>query len=296
VELEAKGGGPNRSWTPVVPVPEETVAVAMFQWKRVPLSRGVLLRFAAYGAIIVVACTVLAYALSATSPAKYGARSELKYPIAKGVESSPFLREDRVLQTQLVALKNRQVLAPVAAKYNMTIDELSKEVSASVLDNSEYIRVQVNDHEPAKAQALVGAVVKEYIKQLPNDDLNEQATLNKRIASANAEIASLTRQLNDSGSSTGTATPAQVNLQDQISAMLDQRNSLQDKLDDAVVKAASEEHVQPITQPYLLEGKVSPKPLQAGIAGMLLGIMIACGVVFLLFRRMLKKMPLDQVD
>ena len=42
VELEAEDSTPRQpiaSWTPVVPVPQETVAVAMFQWKRLPLTQ-----------------------------------------------------------------------------------------------------------------------------------------------------------------------------------------------------------------------------------------------------------------
>lgn len=291
MELEAKGGGP-RNWTPVVPVPEETIAVAMFQWKRVPITRAVIFRFLAYAAIIVVLCTTLAYAASATSPAKYGARSEVRYPIGLGVASNDFLRNDRAMQSQLVLLKSRQILAPVAAKYQLSIDELGKEVSASIVDDSEIFRVQVNDPSKEQAQAMAGAIVTEYIKQLPDKTLREQTTLRTQIDGYTRDIESLTAELGRVGSTSA----AGVAIQAELARAVEDRSTRRTELQDAVVAAATADHVEQITQPYLLDGKVSPKPMQAAIAGFLLGAMLAAGVVFLLVRRMLKRLPLDQID
>jgi len=291
VELEAKGGGPNRSWTPVVPVPEETIAVAMFQWKRVPITRGLITRMLAYGLIIVVLCTGFAYAAAATSPAQYGARSEIVYPISSPAASGGFLRNDIHLATEIVTMESRQILEPIATKFHLTIDQLGKKMSASVLSNSEVIRVQVNDHSPAVAKALVGAIVTAYLQQLPNEDLNLQKTLHTSLDTANAAVASINDQLGRLGG-TGTS-PAAVALQANLQSALDNRNALQNQFNTAVANAAATPHVQQLTQPYLLNGKVSPKPVQTAIAGFLLGLMLAAGVIVLMIRRMLKKLPLD---
>jgi capsular polysaccharide biosynthesis protein len=293
VELEAKGGGPNRSWTPVVPVPEETIAVAMFQWKRVPITRAFITRMLAYAVIIVVLCTLLAYAASATSPAQYGARQEILYPISEQGSTSGLLRNEIHLQTQIVTIKSRQVLTPVAAKFHMTVDELGKKVSASVVNESQVIRVQINDHVPATATALVRAVVNEYFRQRPDDALEQQNTLKTQIAAANAAVTAATDKLNGLGAATS---PAATAAQSLLQSALDNRNTLQSALDTSVAAAAGQDKVQQLTQPYLLDGKVSPKPLQAAIAGLLLGLMLAAGVVVLLVRRMLKRLPLDQLD
>ena len=290
MELEAKGGGPNRSWTPVVPVPEETIAVAMFQWKRVPITRGLIARMLAYGLIIVMVCTGFAYAASATGPAVYGARSEILYPISAQAVAGQFLRDEIHLATEIVTLKSRQILAPVAAKYHLTIDALGQKVSASVVNNSEVIRVQVNDHSAANAEAMVGAIVTEYLRQLPNDALTQQATLHAQLDTANKTVSAINDQLTRIGSTTS---PAAVAAQSQLQSALSNRDSLQNQLNAAVVAAAGTDHVQQLTQPYLLNGKVSPKPIQAGIAGFLLGLMLAAGVIVLMIRRMLKKLPLD---
>jgi len=119
----------------------------------------------------------------------------------------------------------------------------------------------------------------------------EQKSLNAQIAAATATVASLTEQLDRLGANN--STPAAVALQSQLQSALDNRNSLQAELNQSVVGAAGQDKVQQLTQPYLLDGKVSPKPVQAAIAGFLLGLMLAAGVIFLMVRRLLKKLPLD---
>jgi len=172
VELGAEDNTPtpaNRSWTPVVPVPQETVAVAMFQWKRLPITKKIVARYAALFLAIVIGCSVLGYVLSSMSPAKYGARSEITYPIPANMSSGDFMRQDRTLQTQLVALKSQTVLQPVATKFHMSVKDLTKKVTAAVLADSLVIRLEVDDTSKARAQALVDAVVSSYFSKLPAD-------------------------------------------------------------------------------------------------------------------------------
>ena len=290
MELEAKGSEPNRSWTPVVPVPEETIAVAMFQWKRVPITRGLIVRMLAYGLIIILVCTGFAYAASATSPAVYGARSEIIYPIDVSTGAGGVIRQDIHLATQLVQLKSRQLLQPVALKNHLSIDALTKKVSASIVANRTVIRVQVNDHSPTTAKEMAGEIVLEYMRTQPNDDLQKQTSLKTAINEATTQIASYTDQLRGLPSTTS---PQAVALQSQLQSALDNRNSLQSAYDQAAADAAGKDHVQILTPAYVLAGKVAPKPIQAGIAGFLLGLMLAAGVIVLMVRRMLKKLPLD---
>ena len=298
MELEAEGRAPNRSWSPVVPVPAETVAVAVFQWKRLPLSRAVILRYLAYAMIIVVVCTGLAYAIAASAPAQYGARSEINYPISAQISSGGFLRTDLTLQTQLVTMKSRQILTPIAAKYHMTTDELLKKLKVGILSASQVIQMEVDDHSPARAKTLVGEVATAYLKQIPNPALDAETSLNASIAGVDRNIATTQNQLNAliAQNPTGSPTTAETTLQNQLVILANQRTNLQSKLSDATVLDLQTPHVTQLTQPYLLDGKVAPKPLKAGIAGMLAGLMVAFCVIALLVRRLLRRMPLDQID
>ena len=304
MELEAESPEPNPTWLPVVPVQSETVAVATFQWKRLPITRKVLLRYVAYALAIVLACAALAYGVSAAGAASYGARTEIYYPLNGALASGNFLREDRALSTQLVAMKSHAVLDPVAAQFKMTYDALSKKELVSILENSEVVRIEVDDASAAKAQSIVGAIAKSYLKTQPDQDTLTEAFLNKQITSLESQIGSLTSRF-DALEATRLAsatlanpnppvTPAETALQSQITANNSEVASLQSRLDAVTVDQLQQPHVSQLTQPYQ-NGKVAPTPVRAAAAGALAGIMIAAIALTMLLRRRIKRQPLDQL-
>jgi capsular polysaccharide biosynthesis protein len=292
VELEAENK-PQRTWTPVLPVPEETVAVATFQWKRVPLTKGVVLRLGAIAAAIVVVCGLLAFGVTEMLPKTYGARSEIVYPINVQNPSGDTLRTDRILSTQLVAIKSQTVLAPVAKKYGMTPDALSKKIVASVLQDSSVIRIEADDASQAKALAIDTDVAKEYMKTagpaLTAANTAAQDFLLAQIASLNAKVTDLQGRL----ANTSANSAAAVQLQSELTNANTQLNNDKQSLNQVVVSGAQTAKLQQLTQPYAA-GKVAPKPLRTGIAGVLAGMMIAAGVIVLLLRRRLRTLPVDQ--
>jgi capsular polysaccharide biosynthesis protein len=299
VELEAKSTPPaDRSWSPVVPVESDTVAVAMFQWKRLPITRSIVLKYLALFCVIVIGTAMFAYVISSLGPAKYGARQEVDYPLAQENPSGGQLRQDRVLSTQLVAMKSQAVLQPIADKYNMTLSELSKIVSVKVLQDSEVLRVEVDHGSKEKALALVGAVVNGYMKSVgPTDADRQEAFLNGQIKKANASIATLQAQVADLESRRLAQGPNQpqsadeLQKQAQLTDLLTQRSDLANQLNTVSVQQLQAPRITQLTQPYLVSGKVSPKPVQGAIAGFLAGIMIGALVIGLLIRRLLKRQP-----
>lgn len=299
MELEAESSTPaNRTWTPVVPVPQETVAVAMFQWKRLPITKKVVIRYAALFVAIVIACSVLGYVVSSLGTPKYGARSEVTYPINAQIASGTFMRTDRTLQTQLVAMKSQAVLQPVADQFKMSVADLSKALTATVLLDSEVIQLEVDDASPARAQAIVGAVVKSYFKNLgPDQNTVSEGILTKQIAGYNTQRDSLNSKIATLEANRLAQNPVpaegapELGYQSQLNDLATQISNAQTQLNTLSVQEAQQPHVQQLTQPYLLPGKVAPKPLQGAIAGFLAGIMVAALVVGLLIRRLLKRQP-----
>jgi len=286
VELEAESRA--RTWTPVLQVPDETVAVATFQWKRVPLTRGVLLRLAAIAAAIVIACGVLAFGVSEMLPKTYGARTEIVYPLSANNPSGDTLRTDRVLATQLVAIKSRQVLTPVAAKYHMTADQLSKKIIASVLQDSEVIRIEADDASQGKALKIVSDVSTAYLASAAKatSNVDVENALRKQISDANTKIATLNAQRPQSSAEV-------LQQQTQLNIANSQLSSATSQLNQLAINDASAQTVKSLTNPYAA-GKVAPKPMRAGIAGVLAGMLIAAGVVVLVLRRRLRDIPADQ--
>jgi capsular polysaccharide biosynthesis protein len=300
VEQEAESTPPERTWSPVVPVHTggDTVAVAMFQWKRLPLTRGIVVKYLALFCAIVIGTAVLGYVVASMGTVKYGARSEIDYPLAQENPSGSQLRQDRVLSTQLVALKSQAVLQPIAAQYHMTITDLSKITTVKVLQDSEVLQVEVDNASQTKALALVGAIVTGYLKTAgPSVNAQTEKYLQDQIDGVNTQINTLNAQVAglESARLAQSPVPAQsaneLQKQSQLTDLLNQRSGLETSLNQATINQFQTPHVTQLTLPYLLSGKVAPKPLQGAIAGFLAGIMIGILVIGLLIRRLLKRQP-----
>jgi len=304
--MEAEVTPPNRSWTRVVPVPTETVAVAMFQWKRLQISRQVMLRYFAYALAIVLACGALAYGVSSMGTKTYGARTTIYYPLNAALSSGSFLREDRALSSAMVDMQSHRVLDPVASQFHLTFDALSKKEVVTVLQDSEVIQIEVDDRSASQAQSIVGAIARSYLKQVPDQDATTTTFLNKQIASLNTQLGTLTTQFNDlearrqSQSSVTNPnppeSPAELSVQSQITNLNGQVATLQSRLDAVTIDNLQQPHVEQQTPPYVLSSPVSPKPMRAALAGALAGIMLAAIALTFLLRRLLKRVPLDQLD
>ena len=304
--MEAENIAPNRSWTPVVPVPSETVAVAMFQWKRLPISRKVIFRFLAYALAIVIACGALAYGVSAMGTKTYGARTTIYYPLNAALSTGSFLREDRALSSAMVDMESHRVLDPVAAQFHLTFDALAKKEIVSVLQDSEVIQIEVDDRSASQAKSIAGAIASSYLKQVPNQDETTAAFLNKQIAGINNQLGTLQTQFNDLESrrqSQASITnpnppesPAELSVQSQINNLNGQVTTLQGRLDAVTVYNLQQPHIEQQTPPYTLSGPIAPKPMRAALAGALAGIMLAAIALTFLIRRQLKRVPIDQID
>ena len=120
--------------------------------RKVALSANV--RLAVLAVMIVVVGAGAGYIGSLLLPKQYAARAEIQYNLSQSVPNE-LLREDRTLTTQLVLLRSRDVLGPVAAENGMRPEDLAKDVSAKVVNNSEIIEVEVRDRTREQAKALL---------------------------------------------------------------------------------------------------------------------------------------------
>jgi capsular polysaccharide biosynthesis protein len=250
------------------------------------------MRLLAIAAVIVVFCGVFAYGLSSMGTKQFGSRQEVQYPITAAIASSDFLRSDRTLQTQLVAIKSRSVLGPVAKKYGLTVDELSKQVVASVVNDSEVIQIEVDDPSQAKARQMVGDIVDEYLVYA-NTASSTSSDVEQHWTDELTRLRNARTPLVADLSAAASGSAQEQQLQAELDDLNNQIANAQSELSNAQINDIETQHVQRLTEPYDV-GKVAPKPMRAGLAGALAGMMIAAGVVVLLIRRRLKQMPLDQ--
>lgn len=106
----------------------------------------------------------------------YAARSEFIYFLEDAVPDG-FLREDRRILTQLVTLESEAVVSPVAREFDTTPQAVRDAMSAEVLDLSEVIRLDVEDHDGSRALAMNEALLSRYREIAEVTDQRNQNTV-----------------------------------------------------------------------------------------------------------------------
>jgi len=148
----------------------------------------------------------LGYLVAAVLPTQYAARTTIQYHIA-GENTGDFLKTDRNLTTQVVLLTSRNVLGPVAAANGMPVEDLARKTSASILEASDIIQLEVRDPNRDTGVQLADAIARQYLTVANNsgpegylrDQLakvkQQQATTTGDAASLAARSAALQSQL-----------------------------------------------------------------------------------------------------
>jgi hypothetical protein len=275
--------------------PPDVLAVAVFQPRRVAFPRRALVLYVIWAMLILIVGAEAGYLASYFQQAKYGARSEIYFELDNSLPSG-FLRTDRALATQLVAIKSRETLLPVAQASKLTVNELSKKLHASIVTDSEVIRVEVDDPSRTRATALVSAITTQYLKTAKSNANADAETfvkaqiadLDKRRDGLNADAARL--EASRLGRATlqnpnPAASPQQLSVQNELASVIDQRRDLERRLDEITLDRLKQPRIQQLTQPYLLDDPVSPKPLRAALAGALAAFAIVAVAATFLIRR-----------
>jgi capsular polysaccharide biosynthesis protein len=210
--------------------------------------------------VLAVIGAVLGFMAAAVLPSQYAARTTIQYNIA-GENTGDFLKTDRNLTTQVVLLTSRNVLAPVASANGVSVDALTKQVSATILSSSDIIQLEVKSSDPTTATTLANAIAKQYLTVAnssgPQGYLQGQLDAVKKQQAAGATAAD----------QTALATRAAT-----LQAQLDQLNLTQNQ--SSVLVPA-----------YALTDPVSPNKTLAGLTGGICGLIIALMTVVTLSRR-----------
>ena len=279
----------------VQPKADPVLAVIDFEPGRVTLGPIDFIRYALYSLLIVAMAATAAYLVASQGPDVYGARSEILFE-RRTEQSTGFLRQDRNLTTQLVTLRTRAVLGPVASANAMAVDGLSKKLTVGIVDSSEVIRIQVNDRSAARAQELVAEISKQYLsrvdaaapgetQRLLETDLGKISRDIDRLSARSAQLERARLDRASNANPTPVPTPAQTLTDAEIKSLLDQRTDVNARLEAARIDFINRPRVAQITKPYKLDDPISPKPLNAAAAGGLAGLVIAAIAVAVLARR-----------
>ena len=223
-------------------------------------------------------------------PKTYGARAEILYTISQDQQGGDPLRQDRQLSNQLVFLKSRNVLEPVAQKQGRQFKDLDKDVSVTVLDNSEVIQVEADGPSKLAAMQTLQAVMDGYltlIRQPSGATLN----LGTQLADAHANTTQIQTRVQQLTTAVLAGTATQTSLNDaraQLTASLDREKAIQAKIDERNLSGEAGPDAQLLTLPYSLPDPVFPQPLIAAGTGALVGLIVAGALVAVGARRRIR--------
>ncbi|MDQ4011535.1 MAG: hypothetical protein M3228_12780 [Actinomycetota bacterium] len=220
-------------------------------------------------------------------PKTYGARAEILYPIGQNQQGGDPLRQERQLSTQLVFLKSRAVLGPIAQKQGMQFKELDENLSVEVLQDSEVIQVEAHGATKEAARQTLQAVMDGYLA-LADQPSGVPRNLETQLVATRANTARLQTQVEQltAGVLAGTATQTALNdARTELIASVDREKAIQVRIDEINLTGRSGPNAQLLTPPYVLADPVSPQPLIAAGTGALVGLLVAGGVVAMGARR-----------
>jgi hypothetical protein len=211
---------------------------------------------------------LIGYGLGALQGDSHIARTEFVYTLDESVPDS-FLREDRRLLTQVVTFKSDAVLTPVAAEFNMTVDELRTRIDVETLELSEVLRLDVADPDAERAVALSTAVLDRYLQVItdaaPADDSQELAQRRIDVTEQLAEADGARLALLEARQRDAVLEVEQAGMQRQIDLANDQVGRILQSLDEAVLRSAGAARIDAIGE-QLAEAKQSLAALETNLA------------------------------
>ncbi len=248
---------------------------------------GVTARLVLVALILILVGTAAGLVGALVMPKTYGARAEILYPIGEDQRGGDPLRQDRNLSTQLVYLKSRAVLGPIAQKQGVPFKDLDENLSVKVLQASEVIQVEARGVTKETARQTLQAVMDGYLA-LAGQPIGVTRNLDTQLADARANTARLRTQEQQltAGVLAGTATQTSLNdARVQITASVDREKAIQARIDEINLTGRSGPNAQLLTAPYVLPEPVSPQPLIAAGTGALVGLLVASAIVAVGARR-----------
>jgi hypothetical protein len=217
-------------------------------------------------------------------PKTYGARAEILYSPSQDQQGGDPLAQDPQLSTQLVIFKSPAVLGPIAQKEGRKFEDLDKDISAQVLDNSDVIEVEAHGFTKAAAMHTLQAVMGGYLA-LAAQPTGAARDLDTQLTNAHTNTVELQTRVQQLTTAVIARTATQASLNDAraaLTASQNQEKAIQASIDELDLTGQTGVNAQPLTQPYPLPDPVFPQPLIAAGIGALVGTIPAGAVVIAL--------------
>jgi uncharacterized protein involved in exopolysaccharide biosynthesis len=192
----------------------------------------------------------------------------------------------RMLETQRVIMTSERVLGPVATAQRVFVTRLQGRVTVGQVGNSDILRITVGDPDRVTARRLAQAVADTYVAnrlQSPPADSSVEAHLQERIEELSRSLSDINTRVAALQADRGPA-PAGLEenqLQIQASHLVRDISTLQDRLLAEALRPGVPDDARVVAPARLLDDPLEPRPIQAGAEGLLVGCMIATGLILL---------------
>ena len=243
--------------------------------------------------LLVAVSTAVAYVVAGSGNRSYGAQAEVLFETSTPATASNGLPRD--LATQKVVVRSRAVLTPVARATGVSVDELSRSLSVSVVGQSDVLRLTASRPSRAAALQMARAIASSYVGVVGR---TFGAGLQAGRARLEHELEQLSSTLSDVDTQAGRledarqeqlargrfapASTKQLRLQAESQILLQRIATLQDRVAALELQRVTQPAAQILTPAYELEKPLGPRPLRAAAAGVLIGLVLAVGLVFVL--------------
>lgn len=236
----------------------------------------------------------IAFGISQASQSVYRASTTLLINLSPASQAQldyqTVLTSERLARTFAELLRKPLVLDTVIKNLDLSTDPdtLGSQVSVAVVRDTQLITLSVDDHDPQQAADIANAIVDVFIdqnRQLQSSRFAEsmqslRSELDRIQADIDATEASLT-QITDL--STEAAQSERTRLEEQLTRYRDSYTSLLKSFEEvrlADAQAATSISVVEAARPNV--NPVAPKTLQNMLLAVLVGVILALGIVFLL--------------
>ncbi|WP_190812808.1 GumC domain-containing protein [Saccharopolyspora pogona] len=266
--------GPQEDLLTPPPAPENRAWSALLANKRRLLGVSLLI-------VLIGAGTAFIGAL--VWPPVYAARAQILFEISEE-KSTGFLREDRSLTTQLVLLRSRQVLGPVAAQEQLPVEDLEKTVTMSLLDSSEVLQVESRAGTPDVALRRAREIVDRYRAiARTNSESGLDGYVRGQLADVRTNLVEASARVSRERAEPGS--PSLASAEALVQSLQQREQQLQSQLDQLSMTELARSEPKVVVPAYSVTDPVSPRPMFATAAGALTGLLVAAITAVLLVRR-----------
>jgi capsular polysaccharide biosynthesis protein len=231
-------------------------------------------------AVVTVGVAVgVAYLVGGRGEKVYGARVEILY---RDSDSSA-LEADRDIQTQRMVLLASTTLAPVARRFNLSLEALRNTVSVSVPPTADVLRLTARNRVPRVARRRAQAIAERYVARVSRMSAPPPQVVRALAEQISAKRARLQALEKRATALDGAPRAEQAFVAAEQAAVLREIGDLEDRrtsltLDDATQGARI------ISQARVLDSPLEPRPLRAAVAGLIVGLLVAAAVVLVALR------------